>query len=584
MPGKGKSMHVATIRRQHNGKVYETHLLRHSFREDGKVKNETLANLSSLPKETIELIKGSLSGTSYVGANDSFEIERSLAHGHVAALAAMAERLGLGSLLGPACKERDIALGLVIARCLAPGSKLATSRWWQDTTLAVDLGIGDAGTDEIYAAMDWLRERQGAIEARLARRHLSPGSRVLYDLSSSWMQGTKCPLAAFGYSRDHKRGKPQIEYGLMTDFEGRPISIEVFSGNTADPTAFVSAVAAVRTRFGLEELTMVGDRGMITSARIEALGTLGGLDWITSLRAPAVRSLAQAGSLQLGLFDETSLATISHPDYPGERLIACRNPALAQERTRKRNELIEATRAALASLSASVAAKGNLDATTIAGRVERVINRYKVAKHFVTEISEGRLGFHLDEASVRQEAALDGIYVIRTSVEESSLSDAQVVEAYKGLAVVERDFRNLKAIDLELRPVYHWTEERVRAHVFVCMLAAYLNWHLRKALAPLCFTDEEIPARNDPVSPARRSSAARVKDAAKLSSEGLELHSYGTLLSHLGSLSRSRILFAGGHTTEKLSLPTPIQRRAFELIGVPIPITVRGKSTETPRR
>ena len=577
-------MHVATIRRQHNGKVYETYLLRHSFREEGKVKNETLANLTPLPKETIELIKGSLSGTSYVGADDSLEIERSLAHGHVAAVAAMAGRLGFGSLLGPACTERDIALGLVIARCLAPGSKLATSRWWQDTTLAVDLGIEGATSDEIYGAMDWLRERQGAIEARLAGRHLSRGSRVLYDLSSSWMHGTKCPLAAFGYSRDHKRGKPQIEYGLMTDFEGRPISIEVFAGNTADPTAFVSAVAAVRTRFGLEELTMVGDRGMITSARIEALRTLGGLDWITSLRAPAVRSLAQAGSLQLGLFDETSLATISHPDYPGERLIACRNPALAQERSRKRNELIEATRSALASLSASVAAKGNLDATVIAGRLGRVINRYKVAKHFVTEIAEGRFSFSVDEASVREEAALDGIYVIRTSVEESSLSDAQVVEAYKGLSAVERDFRNLKAIDLELRPVYHWTEERVRAHVFVCMLAAYLNWHLRKALAPLTFTDEEIPGRTDPVAPAQRSAGARAKDSAKLSPEGLELHSYGTLLSHLGSLSRSRIRFAGGHCTEKLSLPTPIQRRAFELIGVPIPITVRGKSTETQRR
>ena len=329
---------------------------------------------------------------------------------------------------------------------------------------------------------------------------------------------------------------------------------------------------------------MVGDRGMITSARIEALRTLGGLDWITSLRAPAVRSLAQAGSLQLGLFDETSLATISHPDYPGERLIACRNPALAQERSRKRNELIEATRSALASLSASVAAKGNLDATVIAGRLGRVINRYKVAKHFVTEIAEGRFSFSVDEASVREEAALDGIYVIRTSVEESSLSDAQVVEAYKGLSAVERDFRNLKAIDLELRPVYHWTEERVRAHVFVCMLAAYLNWHLRKALAPLTFTDEEIPGRTDPVAPAQRSAEARAKDSAKLSPEGLELHSYGTLLSHLGSLSRSRIRFAGGHCTEKLSLPTPIQRRAFELIGVPIPITVRGKSTETQRR
>ena len=574
------AVHVATIRRQHKGKVYETHLLRHSYREDGVVKNETLANLSVLPPESIALLRGSLAGKSYVVAGEGWEIERSLLHGHVAAVAAMADKLKLASLLGPGSKERDLILALVIARCVKPASKLGTIRWWQDTTIAEDFGVGDASTDEVYGAMDWLVERQGAIEASLARRHLLEGSRVLYDLSSSWMEGNKCPLATFGYSRDHKRGKTQIEYGLMTDVEGRPISIEVFAGNTADPTAFVSAVNITRERFGLKELIMVGDRGMITSARIEALRELGGPKWITCLRAPAIKTLAEEGSIQLGLFDQVNLAAMSHPDYPDERLIACRNPSLAIERKRKRNKLLDATEVEFSRIAEAVSAKRLKGTAAIAKKVGKVSNRYKMAKHFITSITDESFSYVRNNAGIETEAALDGIYVIRTSVPESELSDAAAVEAYKGLSAVERDFRNLKAIDLDLRPIYHYDANRVRAHVFISMLAAYLNWHLRKAWAPLCFADEEIPTRIDPVAPAQRSDAAKLKDANKQAPDGEALHSFSTLLNHLGTLTRNTVVFDGGVKIEKLSIPTPTQRKAFELIGVPVPTTLGGKSTE----
>lgn len=574
------AVHVATIRRQHKGKVYETHLLRHSYREDGVVKNETLANLSVLPLESIALLRGSLAGKSYVVAGEGWEIERSLLHGHVAAVTAMADKLKLASLLGPGSKERDLILALVIARCVKPASKLGTIRWWQDTTIAEDFGVGDASTDEVYGAMDWLVERQGAIEASLARRHLLEGSRVLYDLSSSWMEGNKCPLATFGYSRDHKRGKTQIEYGLMTDVEGRPISIEVFAGNTADPTAFVSAVNITRERFGLKELIMVGDRGMITSARIEALRELGGPKWITCLRAPAIKTLAEEGSIQLGLFDQVNLAAMSHPDYPDERLIACRNPSLAIERKRKRNKLLDATEVEFSRIAEAVSAKRLKGTAAIAKKVGKVSNRYKMAKHFITSITDESFSYVRNNAGIETEAALDGIYVIRTSVPESELSDAAAVEAYKGLSAVERDFRNLKAIDLDLRPIYHYDANRVRAHVFISMLAAYLNWHLRKAWAPLCFTDEEIPTRIDPVAPAQRSDAAKLKDANKQAPDGEALHSFSTLLNHLGTLTRNTVVFDGGVKIEKLSIPTPTQRKAFELIGVPVPTTLGGKSTE----
>ncbi|MDA8026004.1 MAG: IS1634 family transposase [Actinomycetota bacterium] len=568
-------MHVATTRRQHKDKIYGTHLLRRSYREDGKVKNETL---SYLPEETIQVIRESLAGKHHVVAGEGFEIKRSLPHGHVAAIAAMANKLKLPALLGPACRERDVIYCLIIARAIRPGSKLSTSRWFKDSTLGVDLGLIGISTDEIYSAMDWLYARQGTIEATLAKRHLHEGSRVLYDLSSSWMEGTHCPLAAYGYSRDHKRGKTQIEYGLMTDVDGRPISIEVFSGNTGDPTAFVNAVNMTRDRFGLRELIMVGDRGMITRARIEVLRGLEGTKWITCLRAPQIRTLIDGGSLQLGLFDETNLASITHPEYPDERLIACRNPELARLRAHKREELLVATEKELERIQEG--ALGHQCKHPIALRVGRVLNRHKMAKHFVLEFSGDSFTFVRDTNSIATEAALDGIYVIRTSVTHEELDDAKAVEAYKGLSVVERNFRNLKVIDLDLRPIYHYSENRVRAHVFLSMLALYVTWHMREALAPLMFRDEEIPERQDPVAPALRSEAAHAKDATKLGANGEAIHSFATLLTHLGTLTRNTVEFSQGVQIEQLSVPTPLQRRVFELIGSPIPTTIGGKSTE----
>jgi hypothetical protein len=570
-------MHVVTTRRQYKDKVYETHLLRRSYREGGKVKNETLANLSHLPAATIQLIRESLAGKSHVVAGEDFEIERSLPHGHVAALSAMAKKLGLAALLGPACEERDIALSLIIARAAKPASKLATTRWWGDTTLGADLVPAGTSTDEVYEAMDWLMGRQETIEASLARRHLGKGSRVLYDLSSSWMEGTHCPLAHHGYSRDHKSGKTQIEYGLMTDNQGRPISIEVFPGNTADPKAFISAVETVRDRFKLDEVVMVGDRGMITSARIEALRTLGGMEWITCLRAPAIKALAEAEVIQLSLFDEVNLVEISHPDFPAERLVACRNPALAVERARKRDELLAATEDDLQKVQAAAtrARRPLRGKDQIALRAAKVVNRHKMAKHFELTITEDTVVFTRKTAQIAAEAALDGIFVVRTSLASERLDASGVVDAYKGLKVVEADFRCLKAIDLDLRPVRHYLEERVRAHVFICMLAAYLVWHLRKAWAPLCFTDEEPPERPDPVAPAASSTAAKAKAASKTTTnDGLPASSLATLFDHLATLTRNTIVLAGGVRVDKLTIPTDLQRKAFELIGAPIPATL----------
>lgn len=570
-------MHVATTRRQHKDKVYETHLLRRSYREDGKVKNETLANLSYLPAETIALIRESLAGKAHVVAGEGFEIERSLPHGHVALCWAMARTLELSKVLGPPCGGRDLALSLIIARALKPASKLATTRWWTDTTLGADLVSEGTSTDEVYAAMDWLVARQGSIERSLCARHLSVGSRVLYDLSNSWMEGSHCPLAARGYSRDHKSGKAQIEYGLMTDAEGRPISIEVFAGNTADPTAFIAAVEAVRTKFKLKEVVLVGDRGMITSARIEALRTLGGISWITCLRAPAIRALAEGGALQLSLFDETNLAEITHPDYVGERLVACRNPALATQRAMKRTELLAATEVELEKIAAAVSRDKRplRGQDKIALRLGKVINRYKMAKHFEVVIEDDTLTFSRRKNEIAAEAALDGIYVIRTNVAKERLDAPGAVTAYKGLSVVERDFRSMKAIDLDLRPIYHFTEDRVRAHVLICMLAAYLVWHLRQALAPLCFADEDIPRRHDPVAPAVRSAGAKAKDASKKNADGQSVHDLSSLLNHLSTLTRNTVVFPGGVRIDKLALPTALQRKAFELIGAPIPTTLR---------
>jgi hypothetical protein len=486
------SVHVVRVRSRHtvaSGEMreYVSPLLRRSFRKpDGTVGKQTVANLSMLPATAVDAIEAVLKGKTLIEAEAALSVTRSLGHGHVALVHAMATRLGLPALLGPACRQRDLAYALIVSRVARPKSKLSTLAWWNDTTLGADLCVADASRDEVYAAMDWLLGRQEVIEATLAGRHLSEGGMAMFDLSSSWMEGSHCELAARGYSRDGKKGTAQIEYGLLTDPAGRPVAIRVFAGNTADPTAFVQAVEVVRGKFALRELTLVGDRGMITSARIEALRELGGLGWITCLRAPAIAKLAaEDGPLQPSLFDQQDLAEIAHPDYPGERLIACRNPYLAAERARKRDELLAATEALLAPLITAVTEGRLVGADRIGIKVGKLINRYKMAKHFDVTITDTSLTITRRTEQITSEAALDGIYVLRTSVPTTTLDAPATVVTYKNLKYVERDFRSLKTDDLDLRPIHHYLSDRVRAHVLICMLAAYLTWHLRAALADL---------------------------------------------------------------------------------------------------
>jgi Transposase DDE domain len=581
------SVHVVRVRKsgyvdkQGRRRDYESAYLRRSFRAEGKVKNETVANLSALPGHVIDWIDAGLKGEQLIPAEAAATIERSLPHGHLAAVYAQAKALGLPGLLGPGGRERDLALALIVSRVVRPSSKLSTLSWWADTTLGVDLGVADASTDEIYAAMDWLVTGQDRIEAALARRHLAPemnpSRMALFDLSSSWVEGQHCPLAARGYSRDGKKGKLQIEYGLLTDPAGRPVAVRVFPGNTADPTAFVEAVEVVRTKFGLTQMVMVGDRGMITSARIEALKDLGGMGWLTALRAPAIAALAaDDGPLQLSLFDQQDLAEISHPDYPGERLIACHNPALATDRARTRTELLAATEAALAPLLARVQA-GRLRGTDAIGvAAGKLINKYKMGKHFHLQITDTTLTITRNQDAIAAEAALDGVYVLRTSVPAHALQAPGVISAYKDLSHLERDFRIIKADDLDLRPIYHRLEDRVRAHALICMLACYLIWHLRQAWAPLTFTDEHPPAHTNPVAPAQRSEAAQTKASSQRDAFGHPYRSFRGLLAHLATLTRNQLRYTGTDTTvAMLAEPTPDQRDAFNLIGVPIPLTLQ---------
>ena len=569
---------------------YSSAYLRRTYREGGKVKNETVANLSSLPAHVVDLIDAGLKGTPLVPASGAVMITRSVPHGHVAAAWAMASRLGLPGLLGPAGRERDLALALVVSRAVAPASKLATVAWWADTTLGEDLGVAQASTDAVYAAMDWLEGRQGAVERQLARRHLGkdagPAGMALLDLSSSWLEGRHCPLAARGYSRDGKKGRLQIEYALLTDSEGRPVAVRVLPGNTGDPAAFTEVVTDMREKFRLEQMVMVGDRGMITKARIGALNTaddgsqLPDKDryrWITALRAPAIRKLmADDGPLQMSLFDQQNLAEISHPDYPGERLVACRNPVLAEDRARTREELLAATEQLLNALIARVDAGRLPGKDKIGIEVGKVIGKYKAGKHFTVTITDTTLAVTRRQDQIDAEAALDGLYVLRTPVPAAELGAGAVVTAYKNLKHVERDFRHLKTDDLDLRPVWHRLEERVKAHVLICTLALYLTWHLRKAWAPLTFTDENPPQVTDPVAPAQRSAEATAKASRKQDDAGHQVRSYQSLLSHLATMPRNHVRFAGAQTAvPMLTEPTPVQRQAFELIGAPIPLTLR---------
>ncbi|MGH3636823.1 MAG: IS1634 family transposase [Mycobacterium sp.] len=580
------AMHVARIRSSHvdqqgRRREYESVYLRRSYREGGRVKHQQLANLSALPAEQIDLLTRSLKGAAFVPAGQALTVTRTVPHGHAAAVWAQARQLGFPALLGEPCRERDLAAALIVSRVLRPASKLSTLTWWAggDVTLAVDLGVVDASTDEVYAAMDWLAARQEHIEAALARTHLAPAvnpSRMaLFDLSSSWMEGTHCPLAARGYSRDGKKGKTQIEYGLLTDPAGRPVAVRVFAGNTADPAAFVHAVTIVRERFGLKTMVMVGDRGMITSARIDALREHPGMGWLTCLRAPAIKALAAGGGpLQMSLFDEHNLVQITHPDYPGERLVACRNPFLAAERARKRDALLQATETALTPVLAAVKAGRLSGRDKIGLRVGTLINRHKMGKHFTLTITDHRLRVTRNQDKIDAEAALDGIYIIRTTVPAAELDAAGVVTAYKQLAHVERDFRSLKIDDLDLRPVRHWREDRVRAHVLICMLAAYLTWHLRHAWAELTYTDQHPPARTDPVAPATRSRAADRKASRHRDENDRPLHDFHGLLDHLATLTRNTITLPDGTSFDMITSPTDTQRRAFHLLSAPIPTTL----------
>jgi hypothetical protein len=565
---------------------YQSQLLRRTFRENGKVKHETLANLTPLPDEVIEVIRRSLKGDVLVPADaGGVVIRRSPPHGDVAAVMAQAKALGLSALLGPPGRARDLALALIVSRVIRPKPKLATLAWWGDTTLGADLGVAGASTDEVYAAMDWLLGNQDSIEAKLARRHLTdevtnPHRMALFDLSSSWMEGRCCPLAARGYSRDGKKGKPQVEYGLLTDPAGRPVAVRVFKGNTADPTAFKAAVTAVRDTFGLAQMVMVGDRGMITNARIEALKALpvaDGWAWLTCLRATDIAKLAADGPLQMSLFDQQDLVEITHPDYPDERLVACRNPALAEQRARKRADLLAATETVLAPIITSVTDGRLHGADKIGLKVGKVIGKYKMAKHFTITITDESLTITRNQASIDAEAALDGIYVIRTSVTADTLDARGAVVAYKNLSHVERDWRNVKIDDLDLRPIHHWLEDRVKAHILICMLAEYLTWHLRRALAPLTYTDEQPSARDNPVAPAKRSAAAARKASRRRDEHDQPLHSFRGLLTHLATLTRNDIR-SGDHdnapVVPTLTVATPTQRRAFELLGTPVPLTL----------
>jgi hypothetical protein len=594
MTGTGGKVHVVRVRKtgyvdkQGRERDYSSAYLRRTYREAGKVKNETVANLSALPEHVIDLIDAGLKGQQLVPAGEAVTITGSLPHGHVAAVHAMAARLGLPALLGPAGRQRDLAMALIISRVVNPGSKLSTLTWWDDTTLGADLGVADASTDDIYAAMDWLGGQQDSIEAQLAARHLAPEANpsrmALFDLTSAWMEGRQCPLSARGYSRDGKKGRLQIEYGLLTDPDGRPVAVRVFPGNTGDPSAFTEIVTVVRNKFGLASMVMVGDRGMITSARIAALNQREDgtprpdpYGWITALRAPAIRKLmAEDGPLQLSLSGEQDLAEITSGDFPGERLVACRNPVLAADRARKREDLLAATEKLLAPLIARVAAGRLHGAGPIGIEAGKVISTYKTARHFDVAITDDSLIVTRRQEQIDAEAALDGFYVLRTPIPASELDAPGVVTAYKNLKYVERDFRHIKADDLDLRPVFHYLGERVKAHVLICMLACYLTWHLRRAWAPLTFTDQQPPAPASPVAPARRSAAAQAKASGQYDPAGQPYRSFRGLIEHLATMTRNQVRFAGtSATVPMLAEPTGTQREAFRLLGVPIPVALK---------
>lgn len=564
-------------------------LLRESYRQDGKVRKRTLANLTNWPGHVVEGLREVIKGNTVCCAGDSFDIVRSMPHGHAAVVLGTVKQLKLDrAICSRGSRNRDLVVAMIAARILDPRSKLATAQGLNEETLSSSIGamldIQDAGADELYGAMDWLHERRDGIENRLAARHLEDGCLVLYDLTSTYFEGRACPLARHGYSRDGKGDKLQIVFGLLCNAEGCPVAVEVFDGNTADPATLSAQIRKVRERFGLRNVVMVGDRGMITQARIEEeLSGVEGLDWITALRAPQIKQLVNSGALQLSLFDTTDMASITSDDFPGERLIVCRNPLLAEQRRHKRLELLEATELALDKIVAATqrTTRPLHGKDNIGLRVGKVIDKYKMGKHFKIEITGTSLRYHRDTGNIDREAALDGIYIVRTSVAQTTLSDRDTVLAYKSLSRVERAFRSTKTVDLKVRPIYHHLPDRVRAHIFICMLAYYVEWHMRKALAPLLFDNHSPhpPERASVVEPAPVPQAAAKKARTKKTQEGHAAESFQQLLANMGCITLNLVQprLPGAPAFYKITMPTPLQQRALDLLG----IRLRVPSTHT---
>ncbi len=563
------AVYVAKVKRRYKNKVYVYYLLRRAYREGGKVKQKTLANLSALPQQTIELIRGSLRGERYLPEQQVVQKRRTWLHGHVAAVGAMLRALGLDALIAPQpSAERELVVAMIVARVVAAHTKLATTRWWANTSLVEQPTVASADEDDLYEAMDWLLDRQPDIERALAARHLHEGGMVLYDLSSSYVEGRHCPLAARGHNRDGKKGKLQVNYGLLLEDAGRPVAVQVYRGNTADPRTVADQLHKIKHRFRLGHVVLVGDRGMLTSARIRQIRTQDGIDWISALRSKEIQKLADAGAVPLSLFDERDLAEIASPEFPGERLVVCRNPLLAEDRARTRSELLAATEVLLQKLAQRVASGRLKRADKIAAALGRVKNRYKVGKHFICEVAEAHFAFRRDQDRIAREAALDGIYVVRTSVPETALSAEGVVYGYKSLALAEQAFKTLKSIDIRVRPIHHRLARRVRAHILLCMLAYYVEWHLRHAWAPYLFEDEQ-PGRHEddsPVRPAVRSEAALQKAARKQTPDGQTVHSFATLLELLSTITRDEMIIPARPEVPPFFLTTTPDRLQQELL------------------
>jgi transposase len=575
MARKPVRMHVDTIIRKHRGKTYVSHLLRHSYRDGDRVCHRTLANLSHLPPQTLELVRRSLKGETFVSAQDAFRITQSQAHGHVHAVLGTLRQLDLDTLLAARpSRSRNLVVALIVARLLFPASKLATPRHWRASTLADELGVADATVADIYAALDWLGRRQATVETRLAERHLHAGGLVLYDVSSSFYHGRTCPLAQYGYDRDGKKGLPIIVYGILTDAQGRPVAIEVFPGNTADPATVPAQVEKLRQRFGCSRIVLVGDRGMLTQTQIEHVRQHPGLGWIAALRSQAIRRLLDEERFQRSRLEQTHLAEIRSPDFPGERLVVCYNPRLARERRRKRQALLEQTEKHLQRLAQEVARRKQqpLSQADIGVKAGKILRRSKVAKHYQLQIADGSFSWQRRAEVIRREEELDGLYVVRTSEPKRRLSAAEAVRSYKRLAQVELAFRSLKGLDLLVRPIYHRVPPRVRAHLFLCMLAYYVEWELRRRWAPLLFAEEELEQtrqQRDPVLAAEPTERTQEKKQTKQTPEGLEVQSFRSLLAQLAGQTRNTCVVVGdgsGVTFEQLSEATPLQAEAFRLL------------------